>query len=348
MCPCPKTAFAISISLADSLSRYQQVSAEASGANLGGTVAGSGNPFIAAALAAFAKHYSLVLSPDDIWLCIAQGFATHVSLHAKELRDRFVRHEDRARIVVRRDHFEEGYPSNDWPGCFREFSDEIGKHVGKTRDLVVADFSTSGPIERAASEIVLMSSMQTYFQYAVRTLCGIPAITLLGTSEDWHSICGRAQNLAEFGLSAWVDVLLPVLEQFARVAAGESADVDFWRSFYKRRAESGGPYVTGWINVLFPYLEIEESDLTDTPRRVIEPNPHLSTWRDGTLRARGPQESDFPSGMSRAPFTWEYLDRLIPMTFFGGFVGVSQEPITGALRPVIGWAVQKASEVSDG
>lgn len=48
----------------------------------------------------------------------------------------------------------------------------------------------------------------------------------------------------------------------------------------------------------------------------------------------------FPPGMSRAPFTWNYLGTLIPMAFWGGFCGVSQDPETHTVRPAIGWAVQ--------
>jgi hypothetical protein len=232
-------------------------------------------------------------------------------------------------------------PDNDWPGCFREFSDEIARNVGKTRDLVVAEFSTTGPIERAASEIVLMSSLQSYFQYEVCTLCGIPAVTLLGTEQDWRSVRQRAQHLAEFGLSTWVDALLPVLDQFVQVAAGGAVELEFWRSFYKRLEESGGPYVTGWINVLFPYVKHVQVEVPRSIRRVMQPNPHVATWHKGL---DGPIESDFPSGLSRAPFVWKYLDTRISMTFLGGFVGVSQDPDTGAVRPAIGWAVQEAPE----
>ena len=41
-------------------------------------------------LTAFDKHYSLVLSPDMIWLLISQGIATQINENAEELRDRLV------------------------------------------------------------------------------------------------------------------------------------------------------------------------------------------------------------------------------------------------------------------
>src|SRR5690349_14786617 len=48
------------------------------------------NLFVQIVDAAFALHYPLVLSPDDVWLCLAQGFARHVNENAEKLRERFV------------------------------------------------------------------------------------------------------------------------------------------------------------------------------------------------------------------------------------------------------------------
>src|SRR5687767_11833147 len=98
---------------------------EAAQTNVGWLVDTGIHPFLGAVHCAFASHYPLVLSPDDIWLCIAQGFATHVELNAEALRDRFVRHQGKKALTVRRDGFRRGDPSNDWPGVFAELSDQI-------------------------------------------------------------------------------------------------------------------------------------------------------------------------------------------------------------------------------
>src|SRR5579883_2961563 len=46
--------------------------------------------FASAAHDAFYQHYPLIIRPDDIWFCIAQGFATHLKLNAEALRSRMV------------------------------------------------------------------------------------------------------------------------------------------------------------------------------------------------------------------------------------------------------------------
>ncbi|MDI1449994.1 DUF4419 domain-containing protein [Polyangium sp. 6x1] len=303
------------------------------------------HPFLLAVHEAFAQHYPLVLSPDDVWLCIAQGFGMHVNVYAEELRGRFVKHEGKVKIVVRRDGFVRGSPENDWPGCFAEFSDRIAEHVGKVRDLVVADFSTTGPVERAASEVVLMSAMRAYFSFELLTMCGIPEITLLGTAEDWRNVRRRAEFLSEFELATWTQALLPVLDHFVAAAEGKALDRDFWTSFYKLDGGSGGPYVTGWINVLFPYLG--PLNLPTGKRAEPEPNRFVSSWRKPTNAYHwGPNAGEFPKGLSMAPFIWDYLGTRIPMELVAGFVGVSQDPTSLAVRPSIGWAVRDASPTS--
>ena len=138
--------------------------------------------FVAAVHAAFADHYPLIISPDHIWMCIAQGLSTHVSVNADKLRKKFVQHEGKHVLKIQRDDFVKGKPDNPWPEVFEVFSEQIREHVGpETHDLLTPDFTTTGPNERAAAQVVLMKN---YFEYELYTRCGIPEITLEGTVDD--------------------------------------------------------------------------------------------------------------------------------------------------------------------
>lgn len=150
------------------------------------------HPLIHALHMAFATHRPISLSPDIIWLTLTQGLAQHINTNAESLRQHFVRHEGKLEIAVQRDDFVKGSPENPWSEVFSQFSAAIHNHIGDAHDLIVADFSTTGPVEQAASEIVLMDAMQAYFTYKLITSCGIPRITLEGTREDWQSIADRA------------------------------------------------------------------------------------------------------------------------------------------------------------
>lgn len=296
--------------------------------------------FVEAVRLAFAEHYPLVLTPDAVWLCLAQGFATHVRLHSEALRKSIVEHEGRQDIQIRRDDFVKGRAENPWPEVFAAFSDAIAVRASKERNLVVSDFSTTGPIERAASELVLMDSMQEYFQYSMMTACGIPTITLAGTAEDWRKIRQRVELFAEYDLSWWVSALRTVLDQFVAAATGQE-DRNFWTSFLKLNNESGGPYLTGWINVLLPYL-------AEDPKQPTR-NQYVAAWREGLTAnfGGGARLTGLPPGLSRVPFEWKVFEKIYPMELLGGFVGVTQEPDSLALRPAVGWAVREVPEVRD-
>ncbi len=72
------------------------------------------HPVVAAAHRAFMDHRPLCLSPDIIWLMIIHGVANHINVNADALRSRFVRHEGKIQISVRRDDFVKGSPENPW------------------------------------------------------------------------------------------------------------------------------------------------------------------------------------------------------------------------------------------
>lgn len=303
------------------------------------------NALVEAVQLAFIEHRPLTLSPDAVWLCIARGFAEHVNQNSESLRRRLVRHEGRLTLVVERADFTLGQP-NPWPEAFAAFSDKIADHVGKLRDLVVADFSTTGPTERAAADVVLMDGFQAYFEYVMMIGCGIPSITLLGTPADWRSIRTRAAHFAEYGLEWWTRALLPILDHF--VAAAEGApDASFWRSLFRYESGSGRSDLTGWIHVLFPYIESFDG------KRI--PNEHIATWAEDwrTVDARlakydlrGPALSQLLPVLSSAPVT--LIDQRSggthPLRFVAGMFGVVEDEDTGAISPEIGWAVVHGSE----
>jgi hypothetical protein len=331
--------------------------------------------FIHACNLAYDHHHPLTLSPDMIWLLIAQGFALHVNANAEALRCRFVTHEGNAQIMVVRDEFVRGLAGNDWEGVFAEFSAQIKSHIGeRAHSLIVREFSTTGIVEKAAFEVTLMDAVQRYFDYRLLTRCGIPEITLEGTTEDWEAVRAGAAALADYDLAWWTDNLLPVLDQFV-AACGGTIDSAFWENFYKLSGMSGGPYVQGHVVNLFPYLvdpprgestflrrmasQLEQSGLSleaalkrigvadsqderKPPRRNMnlgwkEPSPDASL----SQHFEGITTINLPPALSVAPFTWEYIGEKLPMEFVAGFVGVTQDAATLALRPEIGWAVRE-------
>lgn len=299
------------------------------------------HPLIAALHAAFTTHRPVRLSPDIVWLTLTQGLAHHVNAHAEKLRHLFVAHQGRKPLEVRRDDFVKGSPENPWPEVFAEFSAQIRENLGAANhDLIVAKFSTTGPIERAASEIALMDCVQHFLTYEFRTLCGIPAITLEGTAEDWRLLASRFRQFARYGLEWWTNRLLPILEEFVAAAQG-TVSRSFWNSIYKWQGSrgSGSPMVTGWISTFFPYLHAF-SYCSGNSAWVLQRNPFNENV--------GPQRDRIPSMPAVAPVRWEYLGSSYEMEFVGGLIGVAQDRDTLCLRPEIGWAVRGKPQYAPG
>jgi len=282
------------------------------------------NPFFKALEDAYSLHLPVILSPDMIWLCIAQGFANHINVNAKKFRHLFVEHEGQKELVIYR-NWTKGNPMNEWPGCFDEFSLKIKEFVGEDRvKLSVQKFTTTTSVDLAAFHVVHMDAMKAYFKYKVLFFCGIPEITLLGTTDDWNRILQCIENYREFKLDWWVDELKPVLEQFVKASSGD-VDVDFWSKILTKSMIGSGSQteLNGWSSKLVPYTTTEGGLLQ---RRNFEYDNIDS--------------DEIPKGLCRVPFVLDDNGATYDMEFLGGFTSYSQDPITMAVKPNIGWIVK--------
>ncbi len=325
------------------------------------------HPLVAALHLAYAGHRPVALSPDMIWLMICQGVAHHINANAEQLRPRFVRHPGRLTLEARdreSGRSPKGTPDDPWRDSLASFSSQIANLIGPTHGLFVPAFSTTGPTERTAAEIVLFDSTHGYFHHLLTTMvCGIPAVTLEGTRTDWQAIVERVERFGDLGLEWWLGPLRPILRQFASAAAGHP-DRGFWRSIYRidHPAEPCSlDSAAGWIGAFFPYL-------LDRRGRPVEQNPWLPgeadlrrlfrdaeddpSARKDDLFGRGfLHEGHLPSGLVRVPLSQKERDQrgqLLKersMELFGGFVGVRQDAETFALRPEIGWAAREAAGI---
>lgn len=118
------------------------------------------HPIVAAVHLAFSDHRPLVLTPDSVWLTIAQGFANHVANHSESLRRYMVPHQGRAEIQIDVRGFMAGAPENPWHIVFPDFVREIEARAPTDFQWLLADFSTSGPLELLVSQIVFMDAFQ--------------------------------------------------------------------------------------------------------------------------------------------------------------------------------------------
>ena len=104
--------------------------------------------------------------------------------------------------------------------------------------------------------------MKSYFEYILlRIVCGIPGITLQGTTEDWQKILKKTKQLGKYGLTWWTSELEPILKEFVEASKGK-IDKEFWKGMFKyhsKDAVCGGPVtiIDGWIVKFFHMIKME-------------------------------------------------------------------------------------------
>jgi Domain of unknown function (DUF4419) len=301
------------------------------------------HPFIDAVHIAFSQHRPLTLSPDAIWLLIAQGFSYHVAENAESLRPRLVRHEGKRELTVT----SLDLTLASFEKAIEGFSSLIQQEIDPVlHETLICDFSTTSPAIRTASEVALMDSFSSYFSYAMMCICGIPKITVEGTSADWQRIRARVEVIATFGLEWWVSRLRPILDEFVLAAEGHPT-LNFWQAIYKPKDAYGDQVATGWVTDLFPYLG-------DAPKRRKSHvfNHERHNWALSvdqgvetapqffTSQISGVGLGSFPSGLSSARVRVSFKDgSSSSLDLVAGFLAVSQNPSDLTLSPLISWCV---------
>ncbi|MFD1077099.1 DUF4419 domain-containing protein [Longispora fulva] len=300
---------------------------------------GGVHPLLAAVGRAFAEHRPLVLSPDAVWLTIAQGVAQHVRLHAEELRDHLVSHRGRRDLTVPVTAVP--VDAAGWSRAVDQFADLLEGEVG---ELPGCDFSTSTAVDRTAGRVVMLDVYSPYFALVMVAVCGIPTVTLTGTVADWRRIADRVDTLDRYGLHEWRRSLAPIAAQFVRAAAGD-VDTAFWRRIYNPVDAYGGELITGWAARLYPYL-LEDGGI-DRPNPLLElplDEPRDLTVDHRSYRGPGISSAGVPATLSKVRITINdrTLDQLSAVELHAGLVGIAQDP-DGALRPVAGWHLLPAT-----
>ena len=278
---------------------------------------------------AYAKHRSVTLSPDVIWLLISQGFARYVNAHAEELRHRLVSHAGKKELVViSGDNLLSGQA--DWPKLIGGFASQIDQFTkGDIAKIITADFSTTGPVERVASQVTLMESVKSYFDYTIITIvCGIPSITLTGTPEDWQRVLDKTRGLKHYGLEKWIESLEPILTEFVHAAEGHP-NQGFWQDIVKKKrvdevrgascdGKSKPTGFDGWFLKLFP-------------------DENGKTFKTATMLTKMPVERVY------VDFKYNVVDGAgnvlseTPMQLCAGFIGTEVDTEANVLTPKIGW-----------
>ncbi|WP_018627128.1 DUF4419 domain-containing protein [Niabella aurantiaca] len=277
---------------------------------------------------AYADHRPLVISPDMIWLLIAQGFSQHINSDPEKYRKYFVQHKGKLTLIVQNNAILLDNPNSPWEQVFPEFTKQIAAHTGQELiRTLTSGFSTTTPASSIASQITIMDALKSYFEYVVFLIgCGIPHVTLEGKPADWEAIYKKANSLKKYELNWWLRELDPILTQFIATSKGQ-VDKDFWRNLFKVH-KAGKPYqsnkIDGWFVKFFPYTKDgKRNDLqsltgsSNLPDEIVKvPLLHVFQNTDGTTVQT-------------------------PLELWAGFMGLQQNSRDFTLKPEIGWMIKK-------
>ncbi len=289
--------------------------------------------FFKTVVRAYAEHRPLVLSPDMIWVLISQGFARYVNAHPEQLRDQLVNHSGKMDLVVQSDK-DLLSGDADWQKLMADFTAQINDATkGDIAKTITADFTTTGITERITSQITLMETMKSYFDYVVHYIaCGIPSVTLTGTPQDWQKVLEKTQQLQKYAVGPWTKRLVPILTEFVKASEGK-ADQAFWQGMVKKqrvdKLAGGGcdfrkpTKLDGWILKFFP----DENGQTPDQVPHTHKMPSERVYVDFKYKVISPADGTVLTD--------------IPMQLVAGFIGTEVDTLTHALTPKMGWVVRQ-------
>ena len=83
-----------------------------------------------------------------------------------------------------------------------------------------------------------MAALDTYFDYEVCEICGIPRITLLGTQADWQSSTPESPRGERYTASSGGLSIAAGPAKFRSRIGRAAASIDFGNGFGQRRPRS--------------------------------------------------------------------------------------------------------------
>ncbi|KAJ1562593.1 hypothetical protein HK405_010282 [Cladochytrium tenue] len=320
-----------------------------------GNICPASNGLVRAAHAAYSAHHHLTFRPEDIWFAVLTQLSFYVNAHAEELRGIFVAHEGQKKLKV----FGMGtILTADFGQLAVQMTREMEEHIvaPDLREWILPDFSTTGDNDIVVAAIIMMGTMQKYFEYDLELYCGLPSVTLLGERADYVKICKRLERIVDGGFGKGEPVefasrLRTVLDYFIRsFDAPKDAQVhDFWSKIAHHVSFGSGPsFMSGWITAFCFWSD----DGKPIPTKGMMGESEYCRI-DGTTFLPV-DTNNIPSGFASVPVKVNDNGTLYSTRMVAGSVGIAASSSMGldsilgkgkkylkmrldSIRPVTGW-----------
>jgi len=211
---------------------------------------------ISAIVCAYNKHHNLVLRPDDVWQAILTQFSFYVNANAESLRNEFVDFDGKKELVI----FMPGTLFTADFGSFakRMVDEQICSNIKdpEVTEWLLPNFTTTTDTDRVVASVTIMSTLQAYFEYNCCLMCGIPNVTLLGTTKDWSLLRQKLDRILQYDIPGkdpvmkkWHALLSRVIDEFIKSVEGRHS-LEFWDTVAHHSGGGSGPsYLSGWVTV---------------------------------------------------------------------------------------------------
>ncbi|CAI6331586.1 unnamed protein product [Periconia digitata] len=304
------------------------------------------NGLVRAAFHAYSSHQHLVLRPEDIWFAILTQFSFYVNANSEKLRKYFVAHKGKKGLILK------APGEDDMSLMCRNMTKLMDENVvdPELREWILPSFSTTKVEDESVAAIIMMGTLQSYFEYVFDcSCCGIPSVTLLGEKEDWEDIARRIERLDKYGEepARFGTLLKPILREL--VACFDDGNGSMGATFFSRIVDyeggSGMDTLSGWITVFCHWTE--EGRLV-APLPANDANPWESRWPlkpDSTLPERlrdiksaRIEMSEIPCSFVSVPVLYIAPDKTMIETKllagFAGFEATTPSPVYSARKPL--------------
>lgn len=229
--------------------------------------------FFSAVLESYNNHWALRTCPEDWWYTIIYKISRAIDANSsnESVRNFFVSHEGKKQLTVTVGPSLYGV---DFSWFLDQMTQQIADNikVPKYVDTLKADFSTSTDCHVMCSEITVMASVQEYFEYCCYMLCGIPALEMEGTLEDWKHLKEKVNLLRNIlapihqvmGIEdRWWNNVDKICDRLITTFEG-NVDADWWSRMFSTREGfvSGGKpptFYEGWFITEFLGLQSIDS-----------------------------------------------------------------------------------------
>ena len=245
----------------------------------------------AAIFTAYSYHYKLRTSPNDWWFCVIKRVACAIDKNSQKesVRKMFVEHEGKKDITVQ-------VPDRSiYTVNYSRFFDQITKAIKENVkvpefvDGMTADFSTTTLVQKIVSQITLMYSVKQYFDFRLMLGCGIPAVEMIGTEEDWKKLTSKLKVLRTLLKPIENDLGLPL---------------EWWNLvqnvFCKLLETYQGRPDRKWWSHIMDYEEAYSSGVYLSRSSI---KGWITEFLEGTRHRRLTSADDFTSGLVTVPLT---------------------------------------------